>query len=75
MTMQDKLVCDNSTFCHIRNEELREDRVRDHCHMYGKFRDSADEVCNLNYTVPMFCSAFFQNLFGYNGHLYLNIGK
>ena len=40
------LVYDNSTNCHICNEELGEDRVRDHCHLSGKFRGVAHEVCN-----------------------------
>ena len=37
MTIHDKLIYDNSTLCHIRNEELGEDKVRDHCHLSGKF--------------------------------------
>ena len=47
MTMGDKLVYENSTLCHICNEELGEDRVRDHCHLSGKFRGAAHEVYNL----------------------------
>ena len=43
ITIQDKLVYDNSTLCHICNEELGEDRVRDHCHLSGKFRDATHE--------------------------------
>ena len=39
--MHDKSVYDNSTLCHICNEELGKDRVRDHCHLSGKFRDAA----------------------------------
>ena len=35
-------------FFHICNEELGKDRVRDHCHLTGKFRSAAHEVCNLN---------------------------
>ena len=31
MTMHDKMAHDNSTLCHICNEELSEDRVCDHC--------------------------------------------
>ena len=38
MTMEDKLVSDNSTLCHISNEELGEDRARDHCYLSGKIR-------------------------------------
>ena len=41
MTMHDKLGYDNSTLCHICNEELGKDKVRDHCHLSGKFRDAA----------------------------------
>ena len=39
--MHDKLVYDNSTLCDICNEELSNDRVRDHCHLSGKFRGAA----------------------------------
>ena len=35
MTMHDKTAYDNSTPCHICNEELGKDRVRDHCHLSG----------------------------------------
>ena len=45
--MHDKLVYHNSTLCHIYNEELGKDKVRDHCHLSGKFRGAAHEVCNL----------------------------
>ena len=38
MFMQDKLIYNNSTFCHICNEELGEDRVHDFCHLSGEFR-------------------------------------
>ena len=37
MTVQDKLLHDNSTLSHICNEELGKDRVRDHYHLSGKF--------------------------------------
>ena len=47
ITRHDELVYDNSTNCHICNEELGDDRVRDHCHLSGKFRGAAHEVCNL----------------------------
>ena len=35
MTTHDKMAYDNSTLYHICNEELVEDRVRDHCHLSG----------------------------------------
>ena len=57
MTMHDTL--DNSTLCHICNEELGEDRVRDHCHLSGKSRGAAHEVCNLKYKVSKFSQLYF----------------
>ena len=69
--MHDKLVYDNSTLCHICNEELDEDRVRDHCHLSGKFRGAAHEVCNLKYTVLKFFPVVFHNLPGYDSNLFI----
>ena len=69
--MHDKMVYDNSTLCHICNEELGEDRVHDHCHLSGKFRDAAHEVCNLIYKVPKIFPVVFHNLSGYASHLFI----
>ena len=35
MTMHDNTAYDNFTLCHICNEELGKDRVRNHCHLSG----------------------------------------
>ena len=70
MTRHDKLVYDNSTNCHICSEELGEDRVRDHCHLSGKFRGAAHEVCN-KYKVPTFFPVVFHNLSSYDNHLFI----
>ena len=45
MTKYDKLAYDNSTLCPICNKEHGEDSVRDYCHLSGKFRGAAHEVC------------------------------
>ena len=71
MTRHDKLVYDIFTNCHICNEELGEDRVRDHCHLSGKFRGAAHEVCNQKYKVPTFFPVVFHNLSGYDSHLFI----
>ena len=71
MTMHDTMAYDNSTLCHICNEELGEDRVRDHCHLSGKFRGAAHEVCKLKYKVPTFFPVVFHNLSGYDSHLFI----
>ena len=71
MTMHDKLVFDNSTLCHICYEELGKDKVRGHCHLSGKFRGAAHEVCNLKYKVPKFYAVVFHNLSVYDSHLFI----
>ena len=71
MTRHDELVYDNFTLCHICNEELGEDRVRDHCHLSGKFRGAAHEVCNLKYKVLTFFPDVFHNVSGYDSHLFI----
>ena len=71
MIIHDKLVYDNSTLCHIGNEELGKDRVSDHCYLSGKFRGAAHEVCNLKYKVPKFFPVVFHNLSSYDSHLFI----
>ncbi|XP_065653024.1 uncharacterized protein LOC136080335 [Hydra vulgaris] len=39
---------------HICGEKLENDKVRDHCHITGKYRGAAHENCNLNYKIPKF---------------------
>ena len=69
--MHDKMAYDNSTLCHICNEELGKDRVSDHCHLSGKFRGATHEVCNLRYKVQKFFPVVFHNLSGYDSHLFI----
>ena len=69
--MHDKLVYNNSTLCHICNEELGKDRVRDHYHLSGKFRGAAHGIYNLKYKVPKFFPVVFHILSGYDSHLFI----
>ena len=71
MTMQNKLIYNNSTVCRICNEELGEDRVRYHCQLSGKLRGAAHEVCNLKYEIPKFFLVVFHNWSGYDGHIFI----
>ena len=76
----DKDIFDNTKHCHICNgefEELGEDnkKVRDHCHLSGKFRGAAHNKCNLQYKIPKFFPVIFHNLSGYDSHLFIkNLG-
>ena len=69
--MHDKLVYDNSTLCHICNEELGKDKLREHCHLCGKFRGAPHDFCNLKYKVPKFFQVVFHKLSGNDSHLFI----
>ena len=48
MTNEHEEIYNNSNTCHIYKEELNKDKVRDHCHITGKFRGVSHNKCNLN---------------------------
>ena len=49
-----------------------EDKVRDHCHVSGKFRGAAHESCNLYFQLTKKVSVIFHNLRSYDSHLIFN---
>ena len=57
--------------CHICNHELKEDKVRDHCHFTGQHRGAAHNSCNLQCRKPMVLPVIFHNLQGYDAHLFI----
>src|SRR5688572_24941069 len=68
---KDKELYDSATVCHICEGELGDDRVRDHCHLTGKYRGAAHNSCNLSYRVPKFFPVLLHNLSGYDSHLFI----
>lgn len=66
----------NEEMCSICIEPFVNEKVRDHCHLTGKYRGAAHKSCNLNYKIPKFFPVIFHNLSGYDTHLFIkNIGK
>ena len=61
----------NAVNCHICNEELGDDRVRDHCHFTGEYRGAAHNKCNLMCKKPRILPVIFHNLQGYDAHLFI----
>ena len=50
---------------------LTDDRVRDHCHLTGKYRGAAHSNCNLKMRTPTFVPVLFHNLEEYDSHLFV----
>ena len=78
MTKEDHENFENSTKCWIYGNNYVDNdvKVRDHCHISGKFRGSAHGDCNidlkLNYKIPI----AFHNLKSYEYHLIMEeLGK
>lgn len=61
----------NASRCHICENFVFSDKVRDHCHLTGRYRGAAHPHCNLQYKRPSFVPIFFHNLAGYDCHLFI----
>ena len=49
--------------------ENDEEKIRDYCHVAGKFRGAAHWNCNINLELTKKAPVIFHNLRGYNSHL------
>ena len=49
--------------------DLIDEKVRDYCHISGKFRGVAHFSCNAHFKISRRVSVMFHNLKGYDGHL------
>ena len=73
MTKKDEKEFQKAEECHICNKKYtdKDTRVRDHCHITGKYRGSAHQECNLKLRVnpeEVKIPVIFHNLRGYDSH-------
>ena len=73
MTREDENEFKKATTCHICDKKYTEKdiRVRDHCHITGKYRGSAHQDCNLKLRInpeEIKIPVIFHNLRGYDSH-------
>ena len=73
MTKEDEKKLKKSEECHICNKKYidKDIRVRDHCHITGKYRGSAHQECNLQLRLnpeKIKIPVIFHNLRGYDSH-------
>ena len=71
MSPKEEEMFQNTCSCWICGKlfDLIDEKVRDHCHISGKFRDAAHFSCNANFKISKKVPVVFHNLKGYDGHL------
>ena len=72
MTVEGEDNYQNSQDCWICNQNINKDKdkVRDHCHITGKYRGAATNKCNSKLNIPKKLIIIFHNLEGYDGHFF-----
>ena len=71
LTKKEQLSFNKAETCHICSKELKDDKVRDHCHFTGQYRGAAHNSCNLQCRKPLILPVVFHNLQGYDAHLFI----
>ncbi len=68
LNKDDLLKFEKAEMCHFCKKEFTEDdiKVRDHCHITGKFRGASHQSCNLNVRTSLKIPVFFHNGSGYD---------
>ena len=76
ITASDERIIRNATHCGLCKKVLGADRVRDHDHLTGKFRQVLHNKCNLAFRLRKILPIAFHNLKNFDGHLLMQgLGK
>ena len=72
MTDNDEEDYKNNNICRFCEKEIISDKVRDHCHLTGKYRGPAHNTCNINVTQKQsnFIPFIFHNFSNYDCHMF-----
>ena len=75
MSKEEEHLFQQSSSCWICRKIINDDnkKVRDHCHMTGKFRGAAHQDCNINLQLTKRIFVIFHNLKGYDSHLIFSV--
>ena len=62
----------NNNICRFCEKEILSDKVRDHCHLTGKYRRPAHNTCKINVKqkVKNFIPFAFHNFINYDCHMF-----
>ncbi|XP_054720149.1 uncharacterized protein LOC129229797 [Uloborus diversus] len=76
LSFDEELSFQQATHCFLCKKELKEDRVRDHDHLSGRYRGALHRQCNLNFSLKKVVPVVFHNLKNYDAHhIMCEIGK
>ena len=72
MTKEDEEDYRKNNFCSFCEKEIVSDKVRDHCHLTGKYRGPAHNTCNINVKQKdgKFLPIAFHNFSKYDCHIF-----
>ena len=73
MKQEDEEDFKNNNICRFCEKEILSDKVRDHCHLTGKYRGPAHNTCNINVKQKdsNFIPFAFHNFSNYDCHMFL----
>ena len=72
MTQEDEEDYRNNDICRFCEKNIESDKVRDHCHLTGKYRGPDHSKCNINVTQKQsnFIPFIFHNFSNYDCHMF-----